>query len=69
MSEKHGGPPKRTAPERSDSEGNDASWRASLQPDPDALQREDRQAASPVGMWIAVIVERYDFHFFSRSIK
>jgi hypothetical protein len=22
-----------------------------------------------VGMWIAVIVERYDFHFFSRSIK
>jgi hypothetical protein len=22
-----------------------------------------------VGMWIAVIVARYDFHFFSRSIK
>jgi hypothetical protein len=30
MSEKHGGPPKRTAPERSDSDGNDASWRADV---------------------------------------
>jgi hypothetical protein len=36
------------------------------------LMHWDAKTGKPLralGMWIAVIVERYDFHFFSRSIK
>jgi hypothetical protein len=40
-----------------------------FKPDPDALHAKIGKPLRAVGMWIAVIVERYDFHFFSRSIK